>query len=165
MHNLYYSVYYNSVTSTGAIALARALQQNKSLEELKWVQTDCCSKEGFIGMYTVGLGCTSFYWIGCTRSSYNYIQILCAIYLCFISLSNIYTYSLEWDEILWRDIGDEGAVALADPRVFKNFKTLEWVTFGLHMTFQCILLLLNVWSKEIQFREFMMNLNSYFASV
>ena len=29
------SVYYNSLTSTGAIALAGALQQNKSLEELK----------------------------------------------------------------------------------------------------------------------------------
>ena len=34
-------------------------------------------------------------------------------------------YSLEWDEIQWRDIGDEGAIALADPRVFKNFKTLK----------------------------------------
>ena len=51
--------------------------------------------------------------------------VLCATYLCFISLPNIYTYSLEWDEILWRDIGDKGAVALADPRVLKNFKTLE----------------------------------------
>jgi len=34
-------------------------------------------------------------------------------------------YSLEWEEILWRDIGDEGATALADPRVFKNFKILK----------------------------------------
>ena len=51
--------------------------------------------------------------------------VLCATYLCFISLPNIYTYSLEWDEIQWRDIGDDGAIALADPRVFKNFKTLE----------------------------------------
>ena len=36
-YNLHYSVYYNSLTSTGAIALAKALQQNKSLEELKYV--------------------------------------------------------------------------------------------------------------------------------
>ena len=35
MHNLHYSVYHNSLTSTGAIALARALQQNKTLKELK----------------------------------------------------------------------------------------------------------------------------------
>ena len=31
------SLNHNNLTSTGAIALARALQQNKSLEELKWV--------------------------------------------------------------------------------------------------------------------------------
>ena len=37
----------------------------------------------------------------------------------------IYTYSLEQDEIQWRDIGDEGTIALADPRVFRNFKTLK----------------------------------------
>ena len=37
----------------------------------------------------------------------------------------IYIYSLEWDEIQWRDIGDEGAIVLADPRVFKNFKILK----------------------------------------
>ena len=35
MYNLHYNVYHNSLTSTGAIALAKALQQNKSLEELK----------------------------------------------------------------------------------------------------------------------------------
>ena len=46
----------------------------------------------------------------------------------------MYIYSLEWDEVQWRNIGDEGALALADSRVFKNFKTLKWVTFGLHMT-------------------------------
>ena len=34
-------------------------------------------------------------------------------------------YSLEWDEIHWRDIGDDGVIALADPRVFKNFKKLK----------------------------------------
>ena len=44
-------------------------------------------------------------------------------YLHFVLLLDI--YSLEWDEIQWRDIGDDGAIALADPRVFKNFKTLK----------------------------------------
>ena len=43
----------------------------------------------------------------------------------FVFLLDVYIYSLEWDEVQWRDIGDEGAIALADPRVFKNFKTLE----------------------------------------
>ena len=47
------------------------------------------------------------------------------IIICVSFYFPIYTYSLEWDEIQWRDIGDEGAIALADPRVFKNFKTLK----------------------------------------
>ena len=34
-------------------------------------------------------------------------------------------YSLEWDEIQWKGIGDGEAIALTDPRVFKNFKTLK----------------------------------------
>ena len=34
---VYCSLTHNNVTDTGAIALAKALQQNKSLEELKWV--------------------------------------------------------------------------------------------------------------------------------
>ena len=42
--------------------------------------------------------------------------------------------SLEWDKYQWTGIGDEGATTLADPRVIKNFKTLKWVTFRLHMT-------------------------------
>ena len=33
----YSSLYHNDLTVTGAIALARALQDNKSLEELKYV--------------------------------------------------------------------------------------------------------------------------------
>ena len=33
--------------------------------------------------------------------------------------------SLDWDEYRWTRIGDEEAIALADPRVMKNFKTLE----------------------------------------
>ena len=43
----------------------------------------------------------------------------------FVLLLDVYISSLEWEEIQWRDIGDEGAIALADPRVFKNFKTLK----------------------------------------
>ena len=33
--------------------------------------------------------------------------------------------SLGWDRYQWTGIGDEGATALADPRVLKNFKTLK----------------------------------------
>ena len=33
--------------------------------------------------------------------------------------------SLDWDKFQWTGIGDEEAIALADPRVIKNFKTLE----------------------------------------
>ena len=43
----------------------------------------------------------------------------------FVLLLDVYIYSLEWDEVQWRNIRDEGALALADPRVFKNFKTLK----------------------------------------
>ena len=129
MHNLHYSVYHNSLTSTGAEVLARALQHNKTLKELKWVVSWLMFKRELY-RYTVGLGCTSFYWISCTSSSYNYIQkcvILCTTYIivCVSFYFPIYTYSLEWDEIQWRYIGDDGAIALADPRVFKNFKTLK----------------------------------------
>ena len=46
-------------------------------------------------------------------------------FLHFVLLLDVYIYSLESEEIQWRDIGDEGALALADPRVFKNFKTLK----------------------------------------
>ena len=47
------------------------------------------------------------------------------IIICVSFYFPIYAYSLEWDEIQWRDIGDDGAIALADPRVFNNFKTLK----------------------------------------
>ena len=33
--------------------------------------------------------------------------------------------SLDWDTYQWTGIGDEGAIALADPRVIKNFQTLK----------------------------------------
>ena len=52
-------------------------------------------------------------------------NIMYYIIICVSFYFPIYTYSLEWDKIQWRDIGDEGAIALADPRVFKNFKTLK----------------------------------------
>ena len=64
--------------------------------------------------------------VGAIFQSLQYNNSLHAYrYLCFILLPYIYIYSLEWDEIQWRDIGDDGAIALADPRVFKNFKTLK----------------------------------------
>ena len=47
------------------------------------------------------------------------------MYLCFILLPDVYIYSLEWDEIQWKGIGDEEAIALTDPRVFKSFKILK----------------------------------------
>ena len=43
--------------------------------------------------------------------------------LCFVVLPDV--YSLEWDQFHWTEIGDDGAIALTDLRVFKNFKTLK----------------------------------------
>ena len=43
--------------------------------------------------------------------------------MCFVSLPDI--FSLDWTDYQWTGIGDEEATALADPRVMKNFKTLE----------------------------------------
>ena len=37
----------------------------------------------------------------------------------------ILIYSLEGDQFEWTEIGDEGATALADLRVIKNFTTLK----------------------------------------
>ena len=37
MYNLHYSVDHNFLSCTGAIALAKGMQQNKSLKEMKWV--------------------------------------------------------------------------------------------------------------------------------
>ena len=45
---------------------------------------------------------------------------------CVLFLFLIYfLFSLDWTDIQWTGIGDEVATALADPRVVKNFKTLE----------------------------------------
>ena len=54
-----------------------------------------------------------------------YSIIIHYIQVSVFHFTSIYTYSLEWDEVQWRDIGDDGAIALADPRVFKNFTTLK----------------------------------------
>ena len=66
IYHLHYSVYHNSLSFTGAIALAKALQQNKSLEELKWVAN---------WFRNVLYGQTaSFHWRSYTGSNYNYIH-------------------------------------------------------------------------------------------
>ena len=49
--------------------------------------------------------------------------ILCVSFLH--ALFYISLYSLEWDKYQWTRIRDEGVIALADPRVIKNFKTLK----------------------------------------
>ena len=43
--------------------------------------------------------------------------------LCFIFF--LYVFSLDCADYQWTRIRDEGAIALADPRVIKNFKRLE----------------------------------------
>ena len=46
--------------------------------------------------------------------------------ICVLFLFLIYSlFSLDWPAYQWTEIGDEVATALADPTVFKNFKTLE----------------------------------------
>ena len=45
--------------------------------------------------------------------------------LYYFFLSTWGVISLDWTDYQWIGIGDEGATALADPRVIKNFKTLE----------------------------------------
>ena len=42
-----------------------------------------------------------------------------------IPILRYFLFSLDMDKYKWTGIGDEGATALADPRVIKNFKTLE----------------------------------------
>ena len=47
-------------------------------------------------------------------------------FMCVSFLFLIYSLlSLDWTDYQWTGIGDEGATALTDPRVIKNFKTLE----------------------------------------
>ena len=43
----------------------------------------------------------------------------------FLLYTVCFLFSLDWADYQWTGIGDEGASALADPRVIKNFKTLE----------------------------------------
>jgi len=49
--------------------------------------------------------------------------ILCTTHL--FHFTSCFIYSLEWDHFQWTKIGNDGAIALADPRVLKNFKTLK----------------------------------------
>ena len=49
--------------------------------------------------------------------------MICTTYLAYYHL--ILIYSLEEDQFEWTEIGDEGATALADLRVIKNFTTLK----------------------------------------
>ena len=64
------------------------------------------------------------YWIFSIKWS---TVIICnCMYLCILSFFLlIYSLSLDLDKYQWTGIGDEEATALADPRVIKNFKTLE----------------------------------------
>lgn len=47
--------------------------------------------------------------------------IICTTYLVYYYLM----YSLEGGQFQWTEIGDDGATALADLRVIKNFTTLK----------------------------------------
>ena len=57
----------------------------------------------------------------CIYSSILNCEAICQSVFCFLPD----VYSLEWDQFHWTEIGDEGTTALADLRVFKNFKTLK----------------------------------------
>ena len=54
----------------------------------------------------------------------------------FVSFMIHSLFSLDCTDYQWTRIGDEGAIALADVRVIKNFKTLKYVTSRLYMTLQ-----------------------------
>ena len=56
-------------------------------------------------------------------------------FLCFIFFFFM-LFSLDCTCYQWTGIGDEGAIALADARVIKNFKILKYVTSRLHKTLQ-----------------------------
>ena len=43
----------------------------------------------------------------------------------FLLYTVCFLFSLDWAYYQWTGIGDEGATALASPRVIKNFKTLK----------------------------------------
>ena len=48
------------------------------------------------------------------------------LYICVLIFFIIFSlFSLDWTDYQWIRIGDEGVTVLADPRVFKNFKTLK----------------------------------------
>ena len=51
------------------------------------------------------------------------IHTICICALVFFLMYSL--SSLDWTNYQWTGIGDEGATALADVRVMKNFKTLK----------------------------------------
>ena len=65
----------------------------------------------------LGAGC--FYGMHGMQESYTLIHISASSFFLLYSLSSLKT------DYQWTKLGDEGATALADPRVMKNFKTLK----------------------------------------
>ena len=55
----------------------------------------------------------------------------------FLLYTVCFLFSLDWAYYQWTGIGDEGASALADPRVIKNFKTLN--LFNVDLTQVCLI--------------------------
>ena len=52
----------------------------------------------------------------------KFVKVFCSKVSCY---TVCFLFSLDWAYYQWTGIGDEGASALADLRVIKNFKTLE----------------------------------------
>ena len=66
------------------------------------------------GMWGLDAGC--FYTEYSDKMRFTCVSFVFLIY---------FVFSLDWTDYQWTGIGDEEATALADPRVIKNFKTLE----------------------------------------
>ena len=103
------SLNHNGLTSTGAIALARALQHNNSLEVLKWVLNNTWYLYKF------------FHSVRCMIiSTIHTPPTLLTLYLCSLH-ALILEHSLEGNKA-----GNSGAFALADTlRVNQSLKTLK----------------------------------------
>ena len=123
----------NDLTATGAISLARVLQHNKSLEELKWVidwfdwcfevKCKCCKVKlpHFTKMNCAIVALSFGCWI-----EWNTVIILTRFLLLLLLVYLTFPlFSLDLTDYQWTGIGDDGAIALANPRVMKYFKTLE----------------------------------------
>ena len=86
------SLNHNSLTSTGAIVLTRALQQNKSLEELKWVLNNT--------WYLYKFMCSVRYIIISTIST---PPTLLTLYLCSLhALILQYSFPQSWRKWNWK---------------------------------------------------------------